>query len=347
MAPPSDASPQVLVIVPARNEEANLERCLRSLVVQKGIPFAVFVVNDSSTDRTQAIAESFTRVRQCPFIGLNQDLVDVQVLAAPAELPTGTNGKVQAMIAGEQFARAAFPEAKWLLFTDADTEHLEGSLAAAVAEATEAKADLLSYSPEQLLTGIRQQLVMPVLFGELAFDYSPRRVSDPSFPMLPPTANICWCAPSRSPRSAAWLRSPMSFWKTLPWRASINPRASASSSAWAADWFAPACTTPGTTFAWAGRRTWRCSFPRLAPWPRAAARVLPPHPLRRLRPLLEPSGRRPRRHTVDWLVFVALGVLWFYAFTNFALFYLRISRAHFSVLSTFLSPLGLPCFPAC
>ena len=51
--------PKVSVIIPARNEEANLERCLRSLVVQKGVAFEIFIVNDASTDRTRAIAESF------------------------------------------------------------------------------------------------------------------------------------------------------------------------------------------------------------------------------------------------------------------------------------------------
>ena len=52
----------------------------------------------------------------------------------------------------------------------------------AVAEAEEHRADLLSYSPEQILTGVRQQLLMPVVFGELALKYSPRRVSDPALP---------------------------------------------------------------------------------------------------------------------------------------------------------------------
>jgi len=124
------APPQVTIIVPARNEEANLERCLRSLVVQKGVSFEVIVVNDASTDRTRAIAESFTRARQCPFIGANESLADVRVLDAPQPLPEGWTGKTNALVAAE---RAAHGE--WLLFTDADTEHLEGSLAAAVAEA--------------------------------------------------------------------------------------------------------------------------------------------------------------------------------------------------------------------
>jgi glycosyltransferase involved in cell wall biosynthesis len=174
---PATAVPQLSVVIPARNEEANLERCLRSLVVQKGVSFEILVVDDASTDRTRAIAESFTRVRQCPFIGLNEFLVDVQLLDAPQPLPAGWTGKTNALVAAEAVARG-----EWLLFTDADTEHLEGSLAAAHAEAGHYQADMLSYSPEQLLTGVRQRLVMPLIFGELAVRYSPRRVSDPALP---------------------------------------------------------------------------------------------------------------------------------------------------------------------
>ena len=44
---------------------------------------------------------------------------------------------------------AAGSSAEWLLFTDADTFHYPGSLAAAVGEAETRKVDLLSYSPEQ------------------------------------------------------------------------------------------------------------------------------------------------------------------------------------------------------
>lgn len=174
---PASAVPQLSVVIPARNEEANLERCLRSLVVQKGVSFEILVVDDASTDRTRAIAESFTRVRQCPFVGLNPFLLDVRLLDAPQPLPAGWTGKANALASAEAVARG-----EWLLFTDADTEHLEGSLATALAEIEHYQADMLSYSPEQLLTGVRQRLVMPLIFGELAVRYSPRRVNDPALP---------------------------------------------------------------------------------------------------------------------------------------------------------------------
>lgn len=55
------SSPRVSVIVAARDEEANIARCLDSLVAQE-YPFdryEVLVMNDGSTDGTRAIVDSF------------------------------------------------------------------------------------------------------------------------------------------------------------------------------------------------------------------------------------------------------------------------------------------------
>jgi GT2 family glycosyltransferase len=152
----------VSVIVPARNEEQCLGRCLESLVGQQDIAFEVLVVDDGSTDRTRAIAESFPQV---------------QVLDAGA-LPQGWTGKNHAVWQGAQRARG-----RWLLFTDADTVHEPGSLAAAVAEAEQHGAALLSYSPRQEVAGFWERALMPVIFAELAATYPPSQVSDPQSPV--------------------------------------------------------------------------------------------------------------------------------------------------------------------
>src|SRR5579863_5334520 len=70
-----------------------------------------------------------------------------------------------------------------VLFTDADTVHLPGSLARALAEAKENSADLLSYSPEQIAVTFWEMAVLPVVFAELARQYSPSKVSDPDSPI--------------------------------------------------------------------------------------------------------------------------------------------------------------------
>ena len=156
--PPVPGPPAVSVIVPARNEEASLGACLQSLVCQKGLTFEITVVNDGSSDRTSDIARSFGGVR----------------VIESGSLPPGWTGKNSALIAGAREARAP-----WLLFTDADTVHLPGSLTRAVAEAEEQGAALLSYSPAQEVHGFWETAVVPVIFAELAATYPPSRVSDP------------------------------------------------------------------------------------------------------------------------------------------------------------------------
>jgi glycosyltransferase involved in cell wall biosynthesis len=157
--PQSESAPLVSVIVPARNEESSLGACLESLVAQEGIAFEIIVVDDSSTDRTRAIAESFPGVR----------------VIEPGPLPEGWTGKNNAVTAGVREARG-----EWLLFTDADTVHKPGSLAKAMAEAQKQRADLLSYSPEQEVHSFWERAVMPVIFAELARKYPPSRMSDPA-----------------------------------------------------------------------------------------------------------------------------------------------------------------------
>jgi glycosyltransferase involved in cell wall biosynthesis len=151
--------PEISIIVPARNEQASLGDCLQSLVAQSGVAFEIIVVDDGSTDRTREIAQSFEGVR---------------VISPPA-LREGWTGKNNAVVAGAGQARA-----NWLLFTDADTVHRPGSLARTVAEAANEQADLLSYSPEQVVVTFAEKAAMPVIFAELAALYPPEKVRDRS-----------------------------------------------------------------------------------------------------------------------------------------------------------------------
>jgi glycosyltransferase involved in cell wall biosynthesis len=157
------APPAVSVIIPARNEEASLGTCLQSLAAQTGVAFEIIVVDDHSTDRTRDIASSFSSQQ-------------VRLIEA-GPLPPGWTGKNNAVTAGARVARG-----QWLLFTDADTIHLPGSLARSLAEAREHHAQLLSYSPEQIVQSFWEKAVMPVIFAELAATFRPKQVSDPNSP---------------------------------------------------------------------------------------------------------------------------------------------------------------------
>ena len=156
-----ETTPEVSVIVPARNEEACLADCLRTLVGQAGPSYEIIVVDDHSTDGTRAIAESFP----------------VRVIAADP-LPAGWSGKCNAAWSGAKIAQG-----QWLLFTDADTKHAPDSIATGLQEAKESSADLLSYSPKQEVGSLAERALMPVIFAELATTYPPKEVCDPDSPV--------------------------------------------------------------------------------------------------------------------------------------------------------------------
>jgi glycosyltransferase involved in cell wall biosynthesis len=171
----------VQIFIPARNEQAAIGRCLESVLAQQGIAFQITVIDDHSSDRTRAIAESFAGVR----------------VITPAEPLPGISGKSNALIFAVEDAAARYaatPQSsghvpdregpEWLLFTDADTWHYPGSLAAAVEEANERKVDLLSYSPEQEAATLGELALMPVVFAELTRTYPSERVNDPDDPAV-------------------------------------------------------------------------------------------------------------------------------------------------------------------
>ncbi|HEU5351925.1 MAG TPA: glycosyltransferase [Terracidiphilus sp.] len=156
---------ELTVIVPARNEEASLQACLASLVAQADETFALgrdwelVVVDDHSTDRTAEIARGFP---------------GVTVLQA-GTLEPGWTGKTNAV-----WTAARKAHGRWLLFTDADTVHEPGNLHRAMHEAARHKVGMLSYSPRQLVSGLWQRALMPLVFSELALAYPPAKVSDPN-----------------------------------------------------------------------------------------------------------------------------------------------------------------------
>lgn len=152
----------ISAIIPVRDEEASIARAVESLAAQPEID-EIVVVNDHSRDRTGAILE-----------GLAARITKLKVLHA-GELPPGWTGKNYAVSFG---AAAADPSAEWLLFTDADTYHLRGSAARALADAAREEADLVSYSPEQELQTFWERALIPVVYWRLSQRYRFDRVND-------------------------------------------------------------------------------------------------------------------------------------------------------------------------
>ena len=154
----------VSVIIPARNEEANIARSVRSVSRQRGI-YEILVVDDQSQDRTAEI-----------LAGLSLEIPLLRTLRIDS-LPEGWTGKAYAVATA-----AAEAQGEWLLFTDADTEHMPGSLEQLLERAEAGHADLLSISPGQRTPTWWEKAVLPRAFVELAKLYRFEDVSNPQSP---------------------------------------------------------------------------------------------------------------------------------------------------------------------
>ncbi|MBI4478466.1 MAG: glycosyltransferase [Acidobacteria bacterium] len=167
-SPPVDGSkgqPWISVIVPARNEAANIGDCLRTLLKQ-GEEVEVLVADDGSEDSTAAIARE-----------LAKDAPHLRLLSVPP-LPEGWMGKNHALHIAVPLSKGA-----WILFTDADTRHAEGALRGLVNWAEKVKLDLVSCSPPQQTETWWEKAVIPQVFRLLARLYPFERVNDPADPL--------------------------------------------------------------------------------------------------------------------------------------------------------------------
>jgi len=122
------AWPAVSIVIPARNEAANLPALLSSLARLDPAPAEIIVVDDHSTDGTAAVARQ----------------AGARVLR-PGPRPRDWLGKPWACAAGAAQARG-----DWILFTDADTVHGPAALATAVGRAAETGAGLVSVLPSHV-----------------------------------------------------------------------------------------------------------------------------------------------------------------------------------------------------
>jgi chlorobactene glucosyltransferase len=161
--PPADQAPLIAVIVPARDEEENIGRCLQSLVAQDypSGRWRVLVVDDHSQDATAAIVG-----------GVAARHGQVELLRSPP-LPAGWVGKSHACWSG---ARAVLGETQWLCFVDADVTLAPAALSSAVNAALLRNLDLLSLAPHQELQSFAERLILPCGLIVLSFVQDLRRL---------------------------------------------------------------------------------------------------------------------------------------------------------------------------
>src|SRR5262245_25798552 len=124
----------VSVLIPARNEEANLAACLESALRQGETVGEALVYDDHSTDATPRILAEYTardaRVR----------------VVSSLPLPSGWCGKNFACARLAEESRGA-----WMLFLDADARLAEGAVARMVEEAHKRDVTLLSAWPSLIM----------------------------------------------------------------------------------------------------------------------------------------------------------------------------------------------------
>jgi chlorobactene glucosyltransferase len=162
----SENYPLVSIIVPARNEERNIQRCVESLLEQNYPNYEIIVVDDGSTDETPAILEHIIQTHP------RSNRLWVQRLRD--ELPAGWAGKPHAIHAGVQESHG-----EWLLFTDADTWHAPNALQNALASAINTGSDLYSLGTAQELPGFWEKVMMPMAYLGISMMYPIKKVNDP------------------------------------------------------------------------------------------------------------------------------------------------------------------------
>lgn len=176
-------NPRVSIIVPARNEEAEIENALRSLLALDYDNYEVIAINDRSTDRTGEIME---RVAQGSVDGQteteNSDFPKRRVetrhplrVIHHTELPAGWLGKTHAM-----WTAANQASGEWLLFTDADVIFKPDSLRRALAYAEGTPADHLVLFPRMIMKRPGEYMMIAFFQTMFMFGHRPWKVADPS-----------------------------------------------------------------------------------------------------------------------------------------------------------------------
>ena len=148
--------PSVAVIIPARDEAANIEACVKGLLAQS-YPrrrISVVVVDDGSLDGTGEIVQAMAATE--PRLSL---------LRSPP-LPPGWTGKSHACWIA---SRAVPPQVEWLCFIDADMRAEPPLIESAVASARADNLALLSLAPRHELLTFAERLIIPCGLCFLAF----------------------------------------------------------------------------------------------------------------------------------------------------------------------------------
>ena len=142
-----DGNPSLTVIVPARDEAADVAACLQSLLQQDYLNLQIIAVDDRSTDQTGSIMEALAA----------EHPAKLRVLHI-TELPPGWLGKTHAMAFAARHASSDY-----LLFTDADILFRPDALRRCLAQAVAANADHFVTLPTPTIKTVGEGMLLGFL----------------------------------------------------------------------------------------------------------------------------------------------------------------------------------------
>jgi glycosyltransferase involved in cell wall biosynthesis len=149
--------PRLRVVIPARNEAANIGACLQALSASDHPNWAVTVFDDGSTDGTGAIAEKY----------------GAEVLRGEEGIPPEWRGKTWAL----QRATRNIQE-EWILFLDADVRVQPTCLSRTHSYAITEKVDLLSGYGRLTMESFWEKVIQPTVGGVIVLGNPMDRVND-------------------------------------------------------------------------------------------------------------------------------------------------------------------------
>jgi cellulose synthase/poly-beta-1,6-N-acetylglucosamine synthase-like glycosyltransferase len=159
----SNQKPKVSIILPARNEEEFIAKCLESLLDQDYENYEIIAIDDRSEDRTEQIISSFAEK--------NSKIIHVTAESKPENWM----GKNWACFEG--FKKST---GELLLFTDADTKHSRKMISLSVSHLLSENLDALTAIPKMLCLDFWTRITLPMLSIFLHTRFSALRVNDPS-----------------------------------------------------------------------------------------------------------------------------------------------------------------------
>jgi len=159
----SKTNPKVSIILPARNEEEFIEKCLDSLLNQDYKNYEIIVIDDSSEDKTWKIISEYAKK--------HTRIIPVSARPKPVEWM----GKNWACMEGYKKTSGEL-----LLFTDADTHHEKNVISLAVTHLNTFDLDALSAIPKMLTFDFWTNITLPMISTFLHTRFSALNVNDPS-----------------------------------------------------------------------------------------------------------------------------------------------------------------------